>query len=236
MTKGPAAEARWTSCVTPGLGDISEASLGPPEVPVSACCGMIVGAGPGAARACPHRRWSHWPALSSTSTTCSTATCRLDIDLHRPALLERLRPQPAGGRPGGHLLPAPRQPHAFAGADRKLWVTGSAGGRRVRARDNDVPVLHLAKPDRTRWDDRKLDHVRPYFEAAERAGHYGVVAIVAAQEFQWVFMGYDRTKARTARRCTSTSPRPNAGHCVLLLHPRPRVGARASSKICTYFP
>jgi hypothetical protein len=24
-----------------------------------------------------------------------------------------------------------------------------------------IPVLHLGKPDRSRWDDRKLDHVRP---------------------------------------------------------------------------
>ena len=49
-----------------------------------------------------------------------------------------------------------------------------------------MPVLRLKKPDRTRWDDRKLDHVRPYLEGRGR-GRYGVVAIVAAQEFQWVF-------------------------------------------------
>jgi hypothetical protein len=30
------------------------------------------------------------------------------------------------------------------------------------ARRHRLPVLHLAKPDRSRWDDRKLDHVRPY--------------------------------------------------------------------------
>ena len=30
-----------------------------------------------------------------------------------------------------------------------------------------IPVLVLKKPDRTRWDDRKLDHVRPYLDAAE---------------------------------------------------------------------
>jgi hypothetical protein len=61
------------------------------------------------------------------------------------------------------------------------------------ARDNDIPVLHLKKPDRTRWDDRKLDHVRPYLEAAEADGRFGVVAIVVAQEFQWVFSAVNRS-------------------------------------------
>jgi hypothetical protein len=59
-----------------------------------------------------------------------------------------------------------------------------------------VPVLQLKKPDRSRWDDRKLDHVRPYLDAAERAGRYGVAAIVAAQEFQWVFTATKKTGPR----------------------------------------
>jgi len=57
-----------------------------------------------------------------------------------------------------------------------------------------IPVLHLKKPDRSRWDDRKLDHVRPYLERAEREGRFGVVAIVAAQEFQWVFGARNRSE------------------------------------------
>lgn len=44
-------------------------------------------------------------------------------------------------------------------------------------------MLRLKKPDRTRWDDRKLDHVRPHLDAAEAKGRFGVVAIVAGQEF-----------------------------------------------------
>jgi hypothetical protein len=56
-----------------------------------------------------------------------------------------------------------------------------------------IPILALKKPDRTRWDDRKLDHVRPYLEAAEAKGRPGVVAIVAAQEFQWVFTAKNRS-------------------------------------------
>ena len=61
------------------------------------------------------------------------------------------------------------------------------------AEEHDVPILHLKKPDRTRWDDRKLDHVQPYLEAAERERRFGVVAIVAAQEFQWVFSPTKKT-------------------------------------------
>jgi hypothetical protein len=64
------------------------------------------------------------------------------------------------------------------------------------AKSRGVPVLHLAKPDRTRWDDRKLDHVRPYLERAEATGRHGVVAIVAAQEFQWVFSATKKTKGK----------------------------------------
>jgi hypothetical protein len=61
------------------------------------------------------------------------------------------------------------------------------------ARARRIPVLHLKKPDRSRWDDRKLDHVRPYLDAAQRAGRTGVVAIVAAQEYQWVFSATKKT-------------------------------------------
>ena len=58
------------------------------------------------------------------------------------------------------------------------------------AERNHIPLLHLKRPDRSRWDDRKLDHVRPYLERATRPG---VVAIVAAQEFQKVFVGVNRS-------------------------------------------
>jgi hypothetical protein len=61
------------------------------------------------------------------------------------------------------------------------------------AAQRHIPVLALKKPDRTRWDDRKLDHVRPYLEAAEAKRRPGVVAIVAAQEFQWVFTAKNRS-------------------------------------------
>lgn len=60
-------------------------------------------------------------------------------------------------------------------------------GRRFRAamRDyvanNDIPWIGFGK------DDRKIDVVRPYLEAAAREGRSKVVAIGHAQEFQWVY-------------------------------------------------
>ena len=71
------------------------------------------------------------------------------------------------------------------------------------AAENDVPILTLKKPDRTRWDDRKLDHVRPYLDRAEAEGRFGVVAIVQAQEFQWVFA--PRSARASPASCGSTS-------------------------------
>ncbi|MBV9116173.1 MAG: hypothetical protein JOY63_02280 [Acetobacteraceae bacterium] len=62
------------------------------------------------------------------------------------------------------------------------------------AEQRKIPILALKKPDRSRWDDRKLDHVRPHLEHAEREGRFGVVAIVACQEFQWVFAVRNRSK------------------------------------------
>ena len=75
-----------------------------------------------------------------------------------------------------------------------LEKIGNRFRREVKAfaADNGISILHLKKPDRTRWDDRKLDHVRPYLDAAERDGRHGVVAIVQSQEFQWVFSAKKR--------------------------------------------
>lgn len=66
---------------------------------------------------------------------------------------------------------------------------GNRFRREVRAfaKDNHIPVLRLATPDRSRWDDRKLDHVQRYLDRAQRRDTPGVVAIVAAQELAWVW-------------------------------------------------
>jgi len=73
-----------------------------------------------------------------------------------------------------------------------------AGVKRF-ARERKIRILELKKPDRSRWDDRKLDHVRPHLQKAEREGRYGVVAIVQGQEYQWVFSGRNRRKKPGAR-------------------------------------
>lgn len=81
------------------------------------------------------------------------------------------------------------------------------------ADDNDIPVVHFAK------GDRKADVMRPYLAAATEPG---VVAIGVAQEFQSVFVGYDRRSdgpgpprfafAKTDRRVSvfSAAPRRSA--------------------------
>ena len=80
------------------------------------------------------------------------------------------------------------------------------------AADNEIPVLRLNAPDRTRWDDRKLDHVTPHLDRAAREGRTGVVAIVAAQELAWVWSGKKREPkpgqsrfafVKTRRQCTA---------------------------------
>jgi len=99
---------------------------------------------------------------------------------------------------------------------------------------NGVPILQLRKPDRSRWDDRKLDHVRPYLDRAERDGRHGVVAIVAAQEFQWVFSATKRTGTGTGVwfDWDKTERRVGIYYFYVL---DPDFGA-GFIKICTYFP
>jgi hypothetical protein len=53
--------------------------------------------------------------------------------------------------------------------------------------------LQLGGPDRSRWGDRKIDHVRPYLRRAQREGRFGVVAIVFGQELQGVLSSRDRS-------------------------------------------
>ena len=99
---------------------------------------------------------------------------------------------------------------------------------------NDVPVLRLKKPDRSRWDDRKIDHVRPFVEAAEAEGRFGVVAIVAAQEFQWVFGGRNRSDTPGVASFDFTKSSRRVGtYYFYVLDPEFGLGF---IKICTYFP
>jgi len=102
------------------------------------------------------------------------------------------------------------------------------------AAEQRVPILRLKKPDRTRWDDRKLDHVRPYLERAERKERFGVVAIVAAQEFQWVVSAVNRSdKPGVANFDFSKSERRVGVYYFYILDPD--FGA-AFIKVCGWFP
>ena len=97
-----------------------------------------------------------------------------------------------------------------------------------------IPILRLKKPDRTRWDDRKLDHVRPYLERAEREGRFGVVAIVAAQEFQWVFGARNRSDKPGVANFEFGKQERRVG--VYYFYVYDREFGPGFIKICTYFP
>ena len=102
------------------------------------------------------------------------------------------------------------------------------------AAEHDIPILQLKKPDRTRWDDRKLDHVRPYLEAAEAEGRFGVVAIVAAQEFAWVFSAKNRSSTPGVVSFDFVKEDRRVGmYYFYVLDPEFGPGF---IKICTYFP
>jgi hypothetical protein len=126
----------------------------------------------------------------------------------------------------GHQIPSPAL----------LGPIGNRFRREVRAFavERKIPILALRKPDRTRWDDRKLDHVRPYLEAAQRERRFGVVAIVACQEFQWVMSGRDRSQIPGVVRFEFFREERRVGvYYFYVLDPDFGPGF---IKICTYFP
>jgi len=101
-------------------------------------------------------------------------------------------------------------------------------------RDSGIPVLRLAAPDRRRWDDRKLDHVRPYLEAAEREGRFGVVALVVCEEFQRVWSARNRSrKPGVASLDFFFEKRRVGAYYFYILDPE---FGPAFIKLCTYAP
>jgi hypothetical protein len=126
----------------------------------------------------------------------------------------------------GHPIPSP----ALLG---KIGDRFRAQTRRF-VRDREIPVLRLASPDRSRWDDRKLDHVRPYLDAAEREGRYGVVALVVAEEFQRVWSARNRSqKPGVASLDFFWEKRRVGAYYFYILDPQ---FGPAFIKICTYGP
>jgi hypothetical protein len=156
------------------------------------------------------------------------------LDLACIDRLERVRPQSPGGRPVCDLLDrTPRLPDPLAGLARKI---GNRFRRDVKAfaAENEVPILQLKKPDRTRWDDRKLDHVRPYLERAEVEGRFGVVAIISTQEYAWVFSAKNRSSTPGVVSFDFVNEDRRVGmYYFYVLDPEFGPGF---IKVCTYFP
>jgi hypothetical protein len=101
---------------------------------------------------------------------------------------------------------------------------------RTFAETNGIPVLHLNTPDRSRWDDRKVDHVRQYIDHASQPG---VVVIVVAQEVQKVFVGYQRPSKTGAQFGFAKADRRVTVYYFYILDPAFGLGF---IKICSYFP
>src|SRR5712692_98983 len=97
-----------------------------------------------------------------------------------------------------------------------------------------VPVLRLKKPDRSRWDDRKLDHVRPHLDRAAAEGRFGVVAIVVAQEFQWVTGARNRSRTPGVVSYDFVKEERKVSAYYFYVHD-PQFGP-GFIKICSYFP
>jgi hypothetical protein len=117
-------------------------------------------------------------------------------------------------------------------------VLGAIGNRFRRdvkrfADAQQIPILKLKGPDRSRWDDRKLDHVRPYLDAAERERRFGVVAIVAGQEFAWVFGARTHRRGRALWFEFFREQRRVGVYYFYVLDPD---FGPAFIKVCTYFP
>jgi hypothetical protein len=95
---------------------------------------------------------------------------------------------------------------------------------------NAIPVLRLNTPDRSRWDDRKVDRVHDLIDNATQPG---VVAIVIAQEVQKVFMGYRRPSKTGAQFGFDKADRRVTVFYFYILDPAFGLGF---IKICSYFP
>ena len=145
-----------------------------------------------------------------------------------------LLPDLAGGWSGrlfpdrapGHPVPLPTLFHEIGNRFRRDVDRFAAGA--------GVPLLRLKKPDRSRWDDRKLDHVRPYLDQAAAEGRFGVVAIVVAQEFQWVTGARNRSPKPGVVSYDFVKEERRVSAYYFYVHDR-EFGA-GFIKICSYFP
>ena len=92
-----------------------------------------------------------------------------------------------------------------------------------------IPVVRFAR------DDRKADVMRPYLANALRRGRPGVVAVGVAQEFQSVFVGYDRAKDRPGPPSFGFAKADRRVTCYYF-YVWDRDFGPGFVKICSYFP
>jgi hypothetical protein len=83
--------------------------------------------------------------------------------------------------------------------------------------------------------DRKADVMRPYLARAERQQRPGVVAVGVAQEFQSVFVGYDRAKDRPGPPSFAFAKTDRRVNCYYF-YVWDRDFGPGFVKICSYFP
>ena len=91
---------------------------------------------------------------------------------------------------------------------------------------NDIPVVRFKK------GDRRIDLMRPYLDKATAPA---VVAIGVAQEFQWVFTGYERPTTNPAAVCYGFEKAERRVTCFYFYVVDPEFGP-GFVKICSYFP
>jgi hypothetical protein len=105
---------------------------------------------------------------------------------------------------------------------------GTAFRRAVNdfAAANDIPVVRFNK------GDRRIDVMRPYLAAVTAPA---VAAIGVAQEFQWVFSGYERPTADPAAVCYGFEKAERRVSCFYFYVVDAEFGP-AFIKICSYFP
>ncbi len=92
-----------------------------------------------------------------------------------------------------------------------------------------IPLVRFAK------DDRKADVMRPYLQRAERDRRPGVVAVGVAQEFQSVFVGYDRAADRPGPPCYGFAKADRRVSCYYF-YVWDRQFGPGFIKLCSYFP
>ena len=129
----------------------------------------------------------------------------------------------------GHL----GQPGPLAGVVRADRQPVPSGGQAVRRRQR-IPVLRLKKPDGPAGMTASSTTCARTWSGRSGSGRFGVVAIVAAQEFQWVFGARNRSDKPGLVGFEFGKAERRVGVYYFYVHD-PEFGP-GFIKICSYFP